>query len=226
MENLLGSWERNRYAALLGKHALFLCLLHLFLLPHTVGAQNIGASARIGAEVQHIEVLDGSSLDFTDDFTIEVWILVDEFPPEDEEATIFDNVSLLGGGLKWVITNTGRLELSFPYLVGFTNTFTSDESIPGNQWIHVALTWDYNFPPADDIGKMYINGVLVGSVSFLNGISSSIASLYIGGLPGGIFSNSDAGLRGYMGELKIWDTTRSADEVAADRFAACNFPPS
>lgn len=93
-------------------------------------------------------------------------------------------------------------------------TFTSNDTIPLNEWSHVAFTYlastgHYNF---------YINGKNVDSGTNAQGlISSSTDSLYIGGTPSLLKFN------GFIDEVRIFSYARSQSEINRSLFKSLDY---
>lgn len=84
--------------------------------------------------------------------------------------------------------------------------FTFLNPVPLGEWTHLASTYD------GETLKLYVNGVLVGSVDHVDVLDTSGSELYIGNRyrPFG-----DVGaFQGLMDELRVYDTALTADEIA------------
>ena len=84
------------------------------------------------------------------------------------------------------------------------NYTTSKDVLQLGAWNHVAQTFD------GTTMKVYVNGVLVESFN-LPGRSNTYKILYIGNNKGGGYSRQ--GFYGNIDEVRIWSSTRSADEI-------------
>lgn len=92
---------------------------------------------------------------------------------------------------------------------GSTNV-TSSESIPLNQWVHIAFTWKKG--AFSDGIKGYINGKQVISTATVNTSMDNSNGLTIGSAPW--FREKYYG--GKMDEIRIWNKARTATEIRED----------
>lgn len=187
-------------------------------------------SASFNIQNSRIRVSDAEPLRLGGDFTIEAWVYITAYPDGSNQSIIVDKSSA-SAGYTFAIRSDGKLEFSYNYsLIAPRNRLTSNAPVPTSRWTHVAVTWDDTPPPYPIVsqGKLYLNGVLDKTMSFVNleNRPTSSTDMSIGGLPATLLTTPSAGLRGEMDELKIWDVARSAAEVNADRFDMCYIPAS
>ncbi|MFY7964395.1 MAG: LamG domain-containing protein, partial [Chitinophagaceae bacterium] len=149
----------------------------------------------------YINVPDNSAFNtMQNNFTIEAWINLDGTKTDN---TIVDraNYNFLfqaqayGGGMGFYNPNGGW---------SFSNV-----AIPNNQWIHVACTWN----AATGTLLFYKNGVLINTFNR--------PSMYFNAGPMNIGRQEPNGCQcnkfpGKMDELRLWNVTRTAAEIAAN----------
>ena len=90
---------------------------------------------------------------------------------------------------------------------------TANNSISPNTWYHIAAVIDY----ANDNVNIYLNGILQnssGTVNFTNTATDNTASSY--GSIGAEDDGSGNFFNGFMDEIKIYSSARTAAEVKAD----------
>ncbi len=90
----------------------------------------------------------------------------------------------------------------------------SSTVLPLNQWSHVAGTFDGN-----EI-KVYVNGVLTGTLAFSGPIDVSSAIFRIGGWAGG------HNFSGRIDEVRVWNTARTQAEIQNTMNSQILSPPS
>ncbi|MBZ0204268.1 MAG: T9SS type A sorting domain-containing protein [Ignavibacteria bacterium] len=100
------------------------------------------------------------------------------------------------------------------FRIGTTSVInTAGVAIPANQWTHVAVTWTVGNPFTV---TFYVNGALSGNPQPLaNAWVTNTDPIRIGGPSGGL--NSEV-FNGYIDEVRIWETQRSAVQIAENRF--------
>lgn len=87
---------------------------------------------------------------------------------------------------------------------GLTVMATAPSALPANTWVHLAGVFD----DARDTLTLYINGLSAMSQQTLNVPARGLGTTTIG-----------SGVNGYLDELRVWSTARSATDVA-DWFAS------
>ncbi|MBO6587315.1 MAG: T9SS type A sorting domain-containing protein [Gracilimonas sp.] len=184
-----------------------LTLLIVAAAPYQSWAQQ--GSLTLDGDGDYASAGDNASLDISGtSITLEAWVKHDGNSNQDayiiNKGTNDDGyrLQLLGDGdetyVRFVI---GDLDYSRPDVV-------SSKGVPANRWTHIAGTYDGQFI------KLYINGELVGTTQEGRTIGANNFNLNIG---------SNASLTGnfYSGELdgiRIWNTARTATEVAENYF--------
>jgi hypothetical protein len=159
----------------------------------------------------YVSVPDASSLDLTSTFTLESWVSPTAYATT--AAPTFGIQGFMGKNRD----NTGGLGYFFGMISGnltvlLNNNVTnvgavSTTLVPLNTWSHVAATYD------GTTIRMYLNGTQVFTQA-LSGFScaNSTQPLYIGGT--GTAGASTWLFQGSMDEARIWNTTRSAAQIA------------
>lgn len=106
----------------------------------------------------------------------------------------------------------------------FLNTngtvFSSSDAVPVNRWVHVAASWLQGSP--NSLVTFTIDGNSNGAQSLASTWSNNTDSLTIGGsrlIPG-------AFLNGFVDEVRLWNTTRSASDIARTRFIGVGDGPA
>ena len=108
------------------------------------------------------------------------------------------------------------------------HSFSSNTSIPLNTWTHVAVTY------ARGDQRMYINGQLVGSASYTDGLDNTPCDFLIGTdsatgsatVCGGI--RTDRNFVGHMDEVRIYSSAKTTAQIQEDMLLvhnSCVAPP-
>ena len=152
-------------------------------------------SIKFDGQNDHIIIPDHSSLDLTQDYTLEAWIFPESF-------------SWLSGIISKYHTNAAngyilRLTHQSPYTgLGFDELITTTNLLDPNQWFHIAAVKE------GANRKVFINGVeypLTGSP--LNVIANN-NPVRIGSDYGGRYFD------GRIDEVRIWNIARTQEEIA------------
>ncbi len=149
--------------------------------------------------------------------TVEAWAKISSYPEDGKHSTIIVRPY---NGEPWEaydlrVANFDNLEKpEIQALVsdgtpnwGFAN-WTS--SIPLNEWMHIAMSYDGN------LVKLFINGDLVSSGYFSESIGRGETGLYIGGTFDWVNFN------GLIDEVRLWNVTRTGEEIKAYRYVRLN----
>ena len=88
----------------------------------------------------------------------------------------------------------------------WSSCFSPANSAPHKQWIHIAATFD-----SENV-LLYLNGELEGSIKIAPYTPDSNGKFIIGDLA--LYSGRQ--FRGKIYDVRIWNTTRSAEEIAAN----------
>lgn len=101
-----------------------------------------------------------------------------------------------------------RLNFYQAYDAGRRSGIEYPISIMPNTWYSIVATFDY----PTKTQKLYVNGVLVGSITDTGTPSFSNAEIFLGFEP-----NSGGAFYGKMSEFRIWDKVRTAQDAASYR---------
>jgi len=90
-----------------------------------------------------------------------------------------------------------------------------DIAYRGNEYIHVAVSWRTPINKANpDLVQMYVDGQLVANTTWLGGVRQDLSAHYP--IRIGHFQNpGDQWWPGYIDEVRLWNTFRSAQDVAS-----------
>ncbi|GAA4384230.1 hypothetical protein GCM10023186_26200 [Hymenobacter koreensis] len=139
------------------------------------------------------------SLPATGPFSLEAWVYFNgnSFSARGTYNTVME----FGNDSPWFgVNSSGEVEF-YPSLEGGT--------VPIRTWSHIAYTWD------GATGTIYLNGTAVGTSTAAPGRTGT--ELGIG------FNSGDTGWQGYIDEVMVWSTARTAAQIQSDRNTA---PPS
>jgi hypothetical protein len=147
----------------------------------------------------------GNYNSFTANYTVEAWVYL---TPNTHENTILGkhNVGVVGTLFFGINANNNiyaHREVS-PWAI------TTTDAIPDNIWTHVAMTYD-----GTNL-RVYINGNLVGTRA-LGAISSNTEQVLIGARKNS--STPYNFFEGSIGDLRIWTTARTAEELQQYMYA-------
>lgn len=140
--------------------------------------------------------------------TLEAWIYPTSWKSQIWQGNIINKESLAGGGYMLRCGAGGKLNFNIGSGPGPWNEITSTTNILTlNAWQHVAGTYDGTWM------RIYLNGVIVDSLAKSILIVNSTSSLGIGYAP--IYAGS-RNFPGKIDEVRIWNITRTKDEIAAN----------
>ena len=138
------------------------------------------------------------------DRTFEAWVFVSSSAPALNLAILDYGLNAVGSRNTFIIS--GSRGLSF--ISGGTNANigTGANTVPTNQWVHVAFVMD------NSTGYLYINGVqmMTSSLTTVNTPSNN-ANVRIGQR----VSGGTIPFNGTLDEVRIWDIARSPSEIQA-----------
>jgi len=183
----------------------------------------VGSAFNFGAVSERVLVADSPSLRLTNLLTVEAWIYPRSWGGYPREI-----ISKWEGGnnsqrsYTFSINTTGFGYLHMSSDGGFVNTTVvySGQTIPRNQWSHVAGVYD------GATLKYYLNGVLQNTVAWTQGIFPSTAPLVIGST-----LTSGSAFDGLIDEPTLYNRALTAGEIAAIYAAGASgkfglmFPP-
>jgi len=163
---------------------------------------NVHANAlKLDGTDDYVLIPDSASLDLTTNWTIEAWVMAES------GGTL---ISKDGGG-----DTTGAYNIAI-YSDGCVAYETNNQgstvapagSLTIGEWQHVAVSFDASATPKVSI---YVNGELAGS-----GSSPSTPSVLSTDLLIGRRGVADDFIKGMVDEVRIWDDTRTAEEIRAN----------
>ncbi len=135
---------------------------------------------------------------FSGDFTIECWIYPKSFP---NYARIIDFGN--GAGSDNILLSYNYGSSHTPYLHVEGTQFQANQTIPLNQWSHIAATLSGN------TATIYINGVAAGTATVPTPVNIVRNYCYIGK------SNwQDPNANAIFDELRIWNVAKTQAEIA------------
>lgn len=169
-----------------------------------------GGSWALNFDGGKVEIPDAENQTGMNSLTIEAWIYIEE------EPLTGHNVILRkwgGGGSyddSYLFDVTGDRKLHFWISDGHSpdKYVISDDTIPLNEWIHVAGVYDRGMI------KVFINGEEKGSATYSDvKIQDTNVPIIIGG---GIAGKDIKNFHGIIDEVKIYNIARSATQIAED----------
>jgi hypothetical protein len=162
------------------------------------------------ASSQYASKTTPSGLSFTAAFTAEAWIYLNSYQTS---ATIISEFSgTTGWGLR--LSASGQLDGFYGASSSYTD-FNTYQSIPLNQWTHVAFAVT---SVSAKTAAFYINGTLVPSTTNSTGATTLVQGgpLQVGAL------NSANFFDGYISEPRIWSVAQTQANIQANM--AINLP--
>lgn len=136
----------------------------------------------------------------SDAFTVEAWI-------HPTDTCTASNCGILGREENYLLTwEAGELRFIVWNSTSWGQWQYTGVNLPLNQWSHVALS------KSSSTWNLYVNAALVYSASLTYAPSSSTSWMFfIGNRSGGSYP-----FKGYIDEVKMWRSTRSASDIATD----------
>lgn len=174
----------------------------------------INANAQIGQYAlkfdgtdDYVSVPDNASLDFTQ-FTAEVWI----FRTDNDDSKILGK-SLSNNHVPGFVMGITSGHLLIEAFQDGSNSvqLNSTQTIPLNQWTHLAMTWN-----SGGFMKGYMNGVEILSAASPAMTITTDNVLIIGKAPWNDLNENHFG--GYMDEVRFWNVVRTGDEIRASMY--------
>lgn len=139
--------------------------------------------------------------------TIEAWVYINE---STGGAIIGAEGADKNGGLGGLLIRLAEgVENAIDFCMvnnTWSSCFSPANSAPHKQWIHIAATFD-----SENV-LLYLNGELEGSIKIAPYTPDSNGKFIIGDLA--LYSGRQ--FRGKIYDVRIWNTTRSAEEIAAN----------
>ncbi|TXT40238.1 MAG: branched-chain amino acid ABC transporter2C amino acid-binding protein [Comamonadaceae bacterium] len=162
------------------------------------GAAQFAEGSNSGIRVPH-----SASLNISSNLTAMAWVKLDGTNTDNGNAVLAKGDS--GGASEPFVFFATRSDSGGQMSVsGGFGKFDSGYTVPNNQWTHVAVTLD-----GASI-RFYANGSLVNTQSYNGNMQQNTESLYIGASPWGSVED----FSGLMDEVKLYDRTLSASEIA------------
>jgi len=150
----------------------------------------------------YVRVEDSDSLDISKQITLTAWIHPYQLTGRREILSKLDAY--------WFNVQDGKL---CSYLSGISSAYScSIDSIPTNDWTHVAMTYDGSNM------KLYINGQVDSSFPLTGDIQKTIDFLTIGIQPNNLLSQFD----GIIDEVKVWNYALTEEEISEEYNRFCN----
>ncbi len=147
------------------------------------------------------EVNVNNNLDITNGFTLEQWVYI-------TTNVTTSLVNQTNGNLAAPLDlyYNGNLNVWFGNGAATHNTLVP--GLPLNAWTHIAVTYDPTSPTSE--GRVYLNGSLVSTID-VTAPMANVGPLRIGRRADGL-EGSDT----YFDEVRVWNTPRSAGEIASN----------
>jgi len=186
---------------------VFKVIVFILVLFIASSAYALDYSLMLDGSQDYVRVGDDSVFDFSTGMTIEAWIKTFDTT---SLRTIVSKWDDLHGDWSYIFkqwngTDNLSIELSkgghsdLARLIGVTHIST-------DTWIHVATTFDGQY------AKLYVNGLLDGSLLAVGSIHDSSADLLIGAVNG--WSGMEY-FNGLIDEVRIWNYSRSQLDLLA-----------
>ena len=169
----------------------------------------IGNGMSFDGSSDYIKINDSTSLDLTNNFTLEAWVY------RDTDSGTYERIiskSETDDYDYWLqIDDTDVAQCGVTIAAGTSRSITGIQTIPTEKWTHIACTFD-----SSNNWLLYINGVMDSNTSdgTAGPARTSTRDLQIGRLgSGGLFYyNFD----GTIDEVRISNTARTPEEIKVD----------
>ncbi|MFC1966998.1 LamG-like jellyroll fold domain-containing protein, partial [Chloroflexota bacterium] len=169
---------------------------------------NVGSAYSFDGVNDYVEVVDSTSLDITEQISLEAWIM-----PSGQSRT--ENIVGKWGNTSWqtgtytLNLRDGKPELELSKYGNDWVSIISPNALDLDQWYHLVGTSDGNW------ARLYVNGTLVDEIELPNypyTINTNDRPVAIGAI-----AEADAYIRwffyGIIDEVAIWSKALTADEV-------------
>ncbi|MEM2117907.1 MAG: LamG-like jellyroll fold domain-containing protein [Candidatus Bathyarchaeia archaeon] len=164
----------------------------------------------------YVRVPQSSSLDVTEQITIEVWVYLRAYVDSTgQSSAIISRAHLSGGHVYMLSIYPDSQKASFSVNpIPWEHPSTAD--LPLNTWTHLAMTYDGAYV------RFYMNGNLDAQYSLQEPIQTTSNWLAFGCIPCGPYGGAGtyAYLNGTMDEIKIYNRALSSDEIYAEYVGA------
>jgi hypothetical protein len=200
--------DRRPYFTLIGVCLIALAAITLLTISASTSSAEQGQYLHFGGPGSgYLEVPDSPELNPASEITIEAWVRIASGNGWGTDAAAEGCPAFVGKNYEssyWLgLACAGSTQLQV--YVGGGEPNISTGSLPLNEWVHIAVTYD-----ASDV-RFYINGVLDSTIPNVSGLSSNTDPLRIGQ-----DVSWDASPIGDIDEVHIWNTVRSAQSILAD----------
>lgn len=191
--------------------------------PLYAGTNNLKSIDLEFGQTEALTITDASqtSLDLSEDFTIELWLNLESTGIEQHLISKYNSVgsqrgylmTMQGDDLRIIISDDGTLDDTHGVV------FDTDAAVGTTtaHYLHAAITWDMSTETA----IFYVNGVSVASSKVIGttigaNIHDSTADFFIGASGTGSSNNFD----GFIDEVRIFNVVRTSTEIG-DNFDKC-----
>lgn len=171
-----------------------------------------GILGNLGAPGRHCSVPHNNLLNPALTGTVEAWVYLNAY--NESTSTIFQKGSAFNFGI-------GSSGINNKLYLNINGTvFISNSTVPLNRWVHVSASWLQGSP--NSLVTFTMDGSSNGAQSLAAVWSNNTDSLTIGGSR----INPSAFLNGFADEVRLWNTTRSASEIARTGFIGVGDGPA
>jgi hypothetical protein len=153
---------------------VLLCISHLPM--RTSSSQGANHSLSLNGTSGYMSVPNSTSINISGPITIEAWIKINVITGNYQDIVCRESWAQAGtgGGYEFAITDTGKLRLDLYQSHNQYTTVIGGTTITTGTWHHVAGVFDGNQM------RVYLNGVLDGSISTTSGPASGTSPLNVG----------------------------------------------
>lgn len=189
--------------------------------PTTLGTGTIENTHSIDLEAsssQYLQAADSTSLSFTGDLTVEMWVRLESVPSVGQSINLVEKMEDGSGQYSWMIQYEENSGLQFRMLAfsdGTNNlgTATKAHTLSAGTWTHLA------FVRTQSSGdwEIFVNGASIGTSDQTSGtIFNSTSDVRVGGQPTLVGGGQTATyFDGMIDDVRIWSSARSSTEIAA-----------
>ncbi|MGL1937298.1 MAG: DUF2341 domain-containing protein, partial [Fibrobacterales bacterium] len=161
-----------------------------------------GIGHLLDGDADYIRVDDHATLDFTNNYTLSAWVKPDN-SNNSWEGIINKDRSITSGYYLMHSNNGSEASFSNQFHDGGYQVSGTNKYYTTDKWLHVTGTYD-----GADL-KLFVNGEEIGSKAVVSAASTNAQSLFIGGING----YADDFFDGYMDEVRVASSARSADWI-------------
>ncbi len=183
--------------------SLFIASTSIIMAQLDSSAFNVVPSSGL-QQAQYITAPITSSLQFTDDFTLECWIFVPS--SSSQEIHLIESYFGNTGGYVLRLSQTNTIK---GYAMGASQpSLTGSTVVSLNAWNHVAVTYKTSTGEL----KVFLNGVQDGMSTPNISIYNNATTLKIGARG----DDSDVNDQLYIDEVRMWNISKTESEIAND----------